>query len=86
MSDLRWRNGETSPNDEPGHLTDVSNLPWYILRANTRYGPYSYEALQKSVAARVLGKTDFVWCPGLSEWKSVQEIEGFIFSRRPSEC
>jgi endonuclease YncB( thermonuclease family) len=50
---------------------------WYIFRDNKKYGPYSEEHMRSFIGEGRLKGSSLVWCPGMSGWARVADVEPF---------
>jgi hypothetical protein len=50
---------------------------WFVLRGDSKYGPFKYLDLVKMLQAKQLFEFDFVWNKSMSSWIRISESENF---------
>lgn len=50
---------------------------WFLLKAENRYGPFSYVELVRMLQEKNLYEFDYVWNPSMTAWARVAEVEDF---------
>ncbi len=62
------------------HDSDVEKLKdkeWFIMKDNTKCGPFCYLDLLSMLQKKSLAEFDFIWHAKLPTWKPVAEVEDF---------
>ena len=60
----------------PVHGQPVESV-WHVARGDERFGPFTNEQLLQGISSRRISANDFLWEPGMSEWKQAK----FLFPR-----
>jgi len=50
---------------------------WYVLKGENKFGPFSYPDVIRMLQQKVVFEFDFTWCPGLSTWVRIAELDSF---------
>lgn len=50
---------------------------WFVLKAENRYGPFSYVELIRMLQEKNLFEYDYIWNPSMTAWSRVAELEDF---------
>lgn len=58
-----------------------SRNQWYILRGETKYGPFEYGAMIRMLQTNELYDYNYVWAPHLDSWTLLNEIPDFSRDR-----
>lgn len=53
---------------------DIYQPIWHLSRGGKRYGPFSYEELQRRAVRGKMQENDLLWRPGVSEWVEASSI------------
>lgn len=58
-----------------------SHNQWYILRGETKYGPFEYGAMIRMLQTNELYDYNYVWAPHMDSWTLLNEIPDFSRDR-----
>ena len=61
----------------PQGSTQPGDKEWFVLKAENRYGPFSYVELVRMLQEKNLYEFDYVWNPSMTAWARVAEVEEF---------
>lgn len=50
---------------------------WFVLQDQKRFGPYSHLEMIKMLQDKSIHEYDYIWCPNMSDWKKLAEVEDF---------
>lgn len=50
---------------------------WFILKGESRFGPYGFDEVVRMLQDRSLFEFDFAWCAKMENWKRIAEIGDF---------
>lgn len=69
----------TGPQTPPPQAANqpVGDKEWFVLKAENRYGPFSYVELIRMLQEKNLFEFDYVWNPQMTAWARVSEVEDF---------
>lgn len=54
---------------------------WYVLRGETKYGPFEYGAMIRMLQTNELYDYNYIWAPHLESWTLLNEIPDFSRDR-----
>lgn len=64
-----------------GGVQATTNIQWYILRGEMKYGPYEYRSLITMIQTGELQDYNYVWASHLDNWTLVGELQDFSKDR-----
>lgn len=50
---------------------------WFILKGESRFGPFSFEEVVRMLQGRSVFEFDFAWCAKMETWRRIAEIGDF---------
>lgn len=56
----------------------------YLARNNVQAGPYSLDELNRMLLSGEVALTDLMWHTGMSEWQTVGQMTGGVYTYQPS--
>lgn len=56
---------------------EVSEVEWFVLRGEDKFGPFSFADLVKMLRDQMIFEYDYLWNEGMSAWQRVAELEEF---------
>lgn len=62
----------------PGQMVSTPSREWYLAEDGKSHGPYSEKEIIKMLNNNEITKDTFVWCAGMSVWKTAQETPEFL--------
>jgi hypothetical protein len=67
-------------------MTDIktsnsSSTDWFVLRGESKYGPYDYSSMIEMIQNGELSDYNFVWAPHLEKWTVIVEVADFSKDR-----
>lgn len=66
---------------EPAPEPSPQGDEWYVLKWENRYGPFTHLDIVKMLQEKSVFEFDYVWKPGMEEWKRVAEVHDFTPDR-----
>jgi len=66
-----------SPRHQKGSLTSSPPTEWFVLKGDSRLGPFSYTDVVKMLQEKTVYSYDFVWNEGWDNWKRISETSPF---------
>lgn len=66
-----------APKGPPVQVEVAQKEEWFVLRADSKYGPFKYFDLVKMLQAKQLFEFDFVWNKDMASWGRVSEVPEF---------
>lgn len=61
----------------PSEPTPAGEKEWFILKAENRYGPFSYVELVRMLQEKNLYEFDYIWNQSMTAWARVAEVAEF---------
>ncbi len=55
----------------------IHETDWFVLQDQKRFGPYSHLEMIKMLQDKAIHEYDYVWCPAMTDWKKLAEVEDF---------
>lgn len=55
----------------------MGDKEWFVLKAENRYGPFSFVELVRMLQEKNLFEFDYIWNPSMAAWSRVSEVEEF---------
>lgn len=70
---------DSAPATPPPQATNqpATEKEWFVLKAENRYGPFSFVELVRMLQEKNLYEFDYVWNPSMTAWARVAEVEEF---------
>lgn len=59
----------------------ATNDEWHILKAETQYGPYTYEEMIRLMQQNLIFSFDYAWAPHLESWTALADLQEFSTDR-----
>lgn len=59
----------------------ATNDEWHVLKAETQYGPYTYEEMIRLMQQNLIFSFDYAWAPHLETWTPLADLEEFSNDR-----
>lgn len=54
---------------------------WYILKGETKYGPFTYTEMIQMMQQKLFFNFDYVWAPHLEQWTTAMDLPDFSTDR-----
>ena len=65
-------------------LEIATNDEWHVLKAETQYGPYTYEEMIRLMQQNLIFSFDYAWGPHLESWTPLADLQEFSPDRLAS--
>lgn len=62
-------------------LEIATNNEWHVLKADTQYGPYTYEEMIRLMQQNLIFGFDYTWGPHLESWTQLSDLQEFSKDR-----
>ena len=62
-------------------LEIATSNEWHLLKAETQYGPYTYEEMIRMAQNNLVFGFDYVWSPHMQSWTALSELAEFSADR-----
>lgn len=59
----------------------ATNDEWHVLKAETQYGPYTYQEMIRLLQQNLIYSFDYVWAPHIEAWTPMADLEEFSNDR-----
>lgn len=62
---------------ETNEISNSNEIEWYVLRGESKSGPFEYKSLIQMLQERQLFEYDFVWNENMKNWARIAELRDF---------